>query len=90
MIGVNILKESVKIKKETVDILMQAAPAGLDIHDVLSCAGSIEGVKRLHHVHTWNLTDTETYFEGHIDLSSVVRASKTDPVKEKLSVFLYW
>jgi cobalt-zinc-cadmium efflux system protein len=57
------------ILKETVEILMQATPANIDIGEIKKEIEKIDKVKNLHHVHIWKLDDTSIHFEGHVEVS---------------------
>ena len=46
--------------RESLDLALDAAPAGLDLEDVRGFLGALPGVTDLHDVHVWNLSTTET------------------------------
>lgn len=61
------IKESWKMIRETVDILMQAV-APLDYQKIQQAIESIPGVKNIHHVHTWRSDEYTIYLEAHIEM----------------------
>ena len=81
LLGVYLLKETYLILKETLDILMQATPQGLDLTEVKKSLESIPEIDNIHHVHAWNLDDQDIHFECHIDLKADIRISETEKVK---------
>ncbi|NPV39692.1 Cobalt-zinc-cadmium resistance protein CzcD [Brevinematales bacterium NS] len=61
------MKESWKVIRETVDILMQAA-APLDYREIQEVIEKVPGVKNIHHVHTWRSDEHTIYLEAHIEM----------------------
>jgi len=88
LIGLYLLKETWVIIREALDILMQGTPAGLDLRQVKTSLESIEGIDNIHHVHAWNLTDSEIHFECHVDLSDDVRISETEQIRQAIHSIL--
>lgn len=89
IIGIYIIKESISIIMETVDILMQSKPKDIDIEDIQHKLKDIEGIKSLHHVHIWRLSDKEIHFESHVDLDRDLKTSDTALLREKAEAILY-
>jgi cobalt-zinc-cadmium efflux system protein len=59
---------------------MQSTPAGLEVEEVVSGLKEIPEISGVHHVHIWQLTDTEVHFEGHLDVSEDMKVSETQRV----------
>jgi cobalt-zinc-cadmium efflux system protein len=70
LISLYILKETWKVIKKTVDILMQSS-APLDYNAIKNDIEAIDKVKNLHHVHSWMTNEKTIYFEAHIDLDDM-------------------
>ncbi len=81
LLGIYLLKETFQILKESVDILMQATPPGLDLSQLKAALESVPAIDNIHHVHVWNLNDQEIHFECHVDLKSDVRISETEDIQ---------
>jgi cobalt-zinc-cadmium efflux system protein len=81
LLGIYLLKETFMILKETLDILMQATPQGLDLAYLKTVLEAIPEIDNIHHVHAWNLNDQDIHFECHIDLKSDIRISETEKIK---------
>jgi len=47
-------------------ILMNAAPAEMDTHDVARAMSEIEGVANVHHVHLWRFDEKRVSLEAHV------------------------
>lgn len=67
-----ILLMSLGMLKRTSSILMEGAPDGLDIEELITAALEIEGITDFHHVHVWELD------EHHWALEAQVRTSFED------------
>ncbi len=78
LIGLYIIKETWTILKQTIDILMQSSPAGLDLDQIRHDLEQIPEIANIHHVHIWNLDDQSIHFECHVDLLENSRISETD------------
>jgi cobalt-zinc-cadmium efflux system protein len=70
LISLYILKETWKVIKKTVDILMQSS-APLDYNAIKNDIEAIDKVKNIHHVHSWMTNEKTIYFEAHIDLDDM-------------------
>lgn len=70
LVGVYIIYHSWGILKQTVDILMQSTPANIDINDMKQQVETIAAIENIHHVHVWQLDDTQTHVEAHINLKN--------------------
>ena len=71
LISIYILKESVGILREAVNILMQGAPKGLDVMDLVEKLKGVEGVMDIHHVHVWSLDENNVNFEAHVNVTDM-------------------
>lgn len=76
--------QTYSILKESVEILMQMSPAGIDVAKVADVTAQIEGVDSIHHIHIWQLSDRKIHFEGHVVLKSDVPVSSTHSTREAI------
>ena len=81
LISVYILKETYKIVKESVEVMMMSSPEGVDLNELKFIVETIPGVKNIHHVHIWKLNDNDTHFEAHIDVEDMF-VSKTAEIQK--------
>ena len=65
------MKETYKIVKESVDIIMMSKPAEIDLDEVKKLIEDIDKVKNIHHVHLWKMNDNDIHFEAHIDVDNI-------------------
>jgi cobalt-zinc-cadmium efflux system protein len=68
---------------------MQATPRNLDLVEVKKRLETIDEIDNVHHVHAWNLDDTQIHFECHIDLKRDCNISETEPLIHKIKDFLH-
>ena len=69
VIGIVIIKATWGILKETIEILMQASPSGLDIKEIKTELEKHPGIKDIHHIHSWRLSDSIIHFQCHVDVN---------------------
>jgi cobalt-zinc-cadmium efflux system protein len=65
-IAVLILASSVRLVREPLDVLMEAAPAGLDADAVAKALCSIGGVRGVHELHVWSVTAGFEALAAHV------------------------
>lgn len=59
--------------RDSLDLALDAAPAGVDVGEVRAALGGLPGVSGLHDVHVWNLSPRETALTAHL-----IRAEAAD------------
>jgi cobalt-zinc-cadmium efflux system protein len=89
IISIYLLVHTWKLLKESVTILMQMTPAAIDIEKIEQRLISIEGLKNVHHIHVWNLTDKLLHFECHLTLENDLRVSETGIICYKVGKILH-
>jgi cobalt-zinc-cadmium efflux system protein len=77
LIGVYVLRQGYKIIEESTHILMQYVPKGINLKEIQARIEGIEGVKDIHHVHLWAVTERDIHFEAHINVSHDMAVSET-------------
>ncbi len=87
-ISLYILFHSMRLLRQTINILMQAVPEGLDINQIIVEVKSIPTICDVHHLHVWQLDENHASLEAHI----VIQEGDVDQmtalrhaVKEKLA-----
>lgn len=89
LIGIYILKEAIAIVKETLNILMQSTPEGIDLRDVKDEVEKLPGINNIHHVHTWALNENQFHFEAHVDLEKDMAVSESTLMQQEIEKLLY-
>lgn len=82
LISVYIFVHTFKILKESVGILMQFAPAEIEQKEVVAVLQEIDQISSVHHIHLWQLSDHQIYFEAHLVLNSNFPVSDTQSITE--------
>jgi cobalt-zinc-cadmium efflux system protein len=89
IIGAYVLYEGYQIAADTLKVLMQYAPAGLDVRDIEKDINALDGVKDLHHLHVWTLSEHDIHLEAHINMAADLRLSDCCLFKEKVEHLLH-
>jgi cobalt-zinc-cadmium efflux system protein len=71
LISLYILKESIGILRDAVNILMQGVPKNLDIMGIIGELKKTEGVEDIHHVHVWCMDEKNVHFEAHVNVTDM-------------------
>ncbi len=56
--------------KESINLVFQAVPANIDLHEIISAIKGMEQIASYHDLHVWALSTTETALSVHIVTSS--------------------
>ena len=86
LIAVLVLASSWRLIVEPVDVLMEAAPSGLDIDEMGAAICSEEGVRAVHELHVWTVTAGFGALAAHV---VVARDSDRDLIRRRLEVLLH-
>ncbi len=65
LIGLLLLYTSWGLIKESVDILMQSVPRGIDVEEVHSAMEQVSGVIKVHDLHVWSVTSGVFTLSAH-------------------------
>jgi cobalt-zinc-cadmium efflux system protein len=65
-IGALILYGSGRVVRESVHILLEGVPKGIDVNKVAEAIRSIKGVKDLHHLHIWTICSNILALSSHV------------------------
>jgi len=88
LIGGYVLKEGYGLICDSLHILMQKTPKGIDLKDIQREVQEIEGIQNIHHLHVWEITDGDIHLECHINLSADIKISESNIIKNKLEKLL--
>ncbi|MFH9738501.1 cation diffusion facilitator family transporter [Streptomyces roseolus] len=76
VIGLMIVPRTVKLLRETLDVLLEAAPKGVDMAEVRAHLLALPGVEDVHDLHAWTITSGMPVLSAHV----VVDAGALDSV----------
>lgn len=71
-IGLFILPRAVRLGREALRVLLQAAPPGVDLDAVSADLAAIDGVVDVHDLHVWTLTSDMEVLTAHLMTGSTV------------------
>ncbi len=61
-----ILASSIRLVREPLDVLMEAAPSGIDVDAIARAVGSVPGVREVHELHVWTVTPGFEALAAHV------------------------
>lgn len=79
VIGLLILWSSYGVLKESMNLLLEGTPAGMDPEQVAHSLRALDGVRGVHHVHIWAIGPSSPALSAHIQVGDV-------PVKSTASL----
>jgi len=85
LIAVLILASSWRLIKEPVDVLMEAAPAGVDVDEIGAAICREEGVRSVHDLHVWTVTAGFGAIAAHV---VVAQGLDRDLIRRRLELTL--
>ncbi|MCG8410111.1 MAG: cation diffusion facilitator family transporter [Bacteroidales bacterium] len=84
-VGVYIIYHTWGIVKQTVDILMQSTPNQINIRKIKNTVEQVPEVDNIHHLHVWQLNDTQIHLEAHINLKNDMSISQMMLIRKVIS-----
>jgi cobalt-zinc-cadmium efflux system protein len=85
VIAALILASSVRLVREPFDVLMEAAPPGIDPDAVAEAMGSVSGVCGVHELHVWSVTSGFDALGAHV---VVERGEDRDRARREIEFLL--
>ncbi|MDX6653710.1 MAG: cobalt-zinc-cadmium efflux system protein [Solirubrobacterales bacterium] len=85
LISVLVLLSSWRLLKEPFDVLMEAAPADLDVDNMGAAICRVDGVRSVHDLHVWTVTAGFPALAAHV---VVARGSDRDQIRQRLEMEL--
>jgi len=68
-IGALVLWSSWRLLRESVDVLLEAAPKYVNATEVCDAMGSVDGVATVHDLHVWTVTSELVALSSHVEVS---------------------
>ncbi|MFG2717824.1 cation diffusion facilitator family transporter [Streptomyces sp. NPDC048416] len=72
VIGLMIVPRTVKLLRETLNVLLESAPPGVDMAQVRSHIVDLPGVEDVHDLHAWTITSGMPVLSAHVVVSQEV------------------
>ena len=76
LIAAMILPRAVLLVRDTVDVLLEAAPAHLDLDDLRGHLCEVPGVVDVHDLHAWTITSGMPVLSAHVTVTDEVLAER--------------
>lgn len=73
-----------RIVKQTVGILMEGTPKGIEIDDIVKTIRSVSGIQDVHDVHVWSITDGKNALSCHAVLDGGMTIRDSQNILRKL------
>lgn len=70
VIGLMIVPRTVKLLRETLNVLLESAPKGVDMGEVRSHILDLPGVEDVHDLHAWTITSGMPVLSAHVVVST--------------------
>jgi cobalt-zinc-cadmium efflux system protein len=65
-VGLLILPRTWRLLRETVDVLLEASPRGMDLNEVRQHMTNLNGVRDVHELHAWTITSGLPVLSAHV------------------------
>ena len=66
IVGLLILPRTWRLLRETVDVLLEASPRGMDLNEVRRHMTTLTGVRDVHELHAWTITSGLPVLSAHV------------------------
>lgn len=87
LIGSYVMIQSWHMLMKVIHILMQGAPNNVNLDILKNKIETVEGVKNIHHIHIWSLTEELIHFEAHISIDTC-DLNKMEAIKRSIKAIL--
>jgi cobalt-zinc-cadmium efflux system protein len=75
-VGLFIVPRTWTLIKQSVDILLEATPAHIDLAEVASAMREVGGVRQVHDLHIWTLTSGKYAMSGHVVVENIAASDR--------------
>ena len=82
-----VLWQVVTMLPQATRVLMEGAPAGFDLEDLIRGVQSLDGVEGLHHLHVWELGEQHRALEAHVVIARD-RSDDLEAIKQQIKRLL--
>ncbi len=88
LIAIYLIYMSWEIFRTSLKIMMQFTPENLDLNQIANDIEKINGVKNIHHIHTWQINEHDVMFEAHIDVNEDCKITDFEKIMENINAYL--
>jgi cobalt-zinc-cadmium efflux system protein len=87
LIGVYVLRESMRLLAQALHVLMEGAPPGLDLDALRRAVEALPDVENLHHLHVWTVGEQDVHLSAHVNVRDM-RISDGDGLRRAIEELL--
>jgi cobalt-zinc-cadmium efflux system protein len=87
LIGVVIIISAYRLLRESVDVLLEAIPSGIELQEVGGAIAEVEGVVGVHDLHIWSLTSGMHALSCHVEVRTH-RLEESDALLARINEML--
>lgn len=73
-----------KLLKSSTHVLMLFTPSKLALEEIAGSISKLPGIKNVHHLHVWQLSEQETHLEAHVDFKEDIQLSEFDGILNQI------
>lgn len=88
LIAIYLIVVGLKLFKSSFNVLMLFTPQAIEIKEIVERIDNFESVKKMHHVHVWQLNEEETHLEAEIDFDVDLKLSEFEKILETIEELL--
>jgi len=89
LICIYIIRAAFVILKESVNILMQSTPSGLNLALVKKAVEQLPEVSNIHHLHAWNMNERQVHLEAHVELNADMKLSEVKLTRQRIENMMH-
>ncbi|HUY23018.1 MAG TPA: cation diffusion facilitator family transporter [Acidimicrobiales bacterium] len=84
VVAVVIVAEAVRLLRASVEVLLESAPADVDLRELTATMGGVPGVAEVHDLHVWSLSSEVRALSAHLVLSGHPTLEEAQVVGERV------
>jgi cobalt-zinc-cadmium efflux system protein len=69
LVGLLVLVQAIRVMRESADVLLESAPADVDVGVLRQALGAVPGIDDVHDLHVWSLSSDYRALSAHLVLS---------------------
>ncbi|NNE78415.1 MAG: cation transporter, partial [Pricia sp.] len=89
VIAIYLIYMGYDLLKDSTRVLMLFTPNTIQVQQIVEAIGQIKSIKNVHHVHIWQLNDSEVHLEAHIDFNEDIKLSEFDSILTQIEEEVY-
>lgn len=88
-IAVYLIFVGYQLLKESTRVLMLFTPIDISVIEMVEKVNKIDGVLSIHHIHIWQLNESEVHLEAHVDFEKDIKLSEFDKILRIIEELLF-